>query len=1155
MNVKANVANISGGDVTVYISGDYNKNKQYLFNPHITELHMVNNEVGALWNPTMEELPKTLNASIMKQAKVGILYDGWIDEECRGPYKPHGAVRYAETLGYDIYARNGERYTNGKYVVDGGYMENSDPISYAWAIMHIYMALGIEKVDVTATTQPVPKGYDINQSPIVQALTMPMTEPYLKDGITKVSATRTNPDEYLALAKVDAVPSAQGVGNLSVADFCTLVAGLMHTYGEPVMTDQETYMLLEAYGRTLPYGLPDNQLESIKYLLARGVIDNTLDWRSDITFDQAATILMRIKDKGSRLTFKDIKLTTDPKLLQLGYYPTTVSAIQAPITVLNSSPSYASYTKYDYFVQCVPGLEFRSQSGYLSTPFICNGVDNADGVLEGTEYLGVTTIDNMKFYHFRADMKLDTVAPSGAVYINTAIADDTPYMYELPNEGNKGGIYLFSGSVGATTEGTISSWVWEPLDSERLTAPSEYCDYARKSKDIETSKTQTSILNALDYGFTIQVYSDDLSKVSCVDAKGKTITLDKIKSETALQNNIKIKPEQNISKYANFMVSGCSNKQALTDVFKCNSGSAIKKFPALSRANDRYLVPIDYLKALGVVWNFSKTGDSSYYIGIKSMDSGENSKASSKDTIMGNGTDLMPQYTDVYIGESRDSSYVIRGTQLTLYPADTPIVYELNDGYYVDYSAILGVQKAVSFKTDDKGAVSLSEGSQLSNVGMSLVYTVNNIKDRNTPDHEWIPIVDVKDSTGKSEPYIYAPITYPLANWLVVDNQIDMRNGVFSFYPTSGNGTKSDGAQALRDYLGVELGDSHWGVTQKTGAALVSMSVTGDFNLDKDVKYEDLLYCKDLNAYLIKPTKLKAGATFDSFKSSDHLTSIVQTSNGKLEDWNNNLYQVNGKWSSNYRIKLDDSTTRDIAKWVGDSFPESNDAGGRTDWIPAPVGVPGLVGFGTPASDKSIGKSSVAIYSGSACLSQLAPGLSRKYVVEGEPAGTAIQYAIIHATPTKTWVQSAGFKFRYLVDSPLGSGKGVKPSLVKGGAEGSFDWDQFFKDVGLQNADDWLTISIIAVLNIFPRLLMFLMFILMALAMIADVKPWQLFCDRIVDPYKIITMGRQNVHTIKVKMVFLYSLIALCMFGLFQNGTILNVIAWIARAVTGIIRR
>lgn len=158
-------------------------------------------------------------------------------------------------------------------------------------------------------------------------------------------------------------------------------------------------------------------------------------------------------------------------------------------------------------------------------------------------------------------------------------------------------------------------------------------------------------------------------------------------------------------------------------------------------------------------------------------------------------------------------------------------------------------------------------------------------------------------------------------------------------------------------------------------------------------------------------------------------------------------------------------------------------------------------------------------------------------------------------TPSKTWVQTCGFTFEFLAGSPLGEPAPTKPRLDAGGASAGFDWEQFFHDIGIQNADDWLTIAIIAVLNILPRIFMFAFIILMGLSLIANVKPWQAFCDSVFDPYKLLTFGRQDVHTIKLKMVILYSIIALALFGLFQNGIILEVIAWVARAVTGILSR
>ena len=64
---------------------------------------------------------------------------------------------------------------------------------------------------------------------------------------------------------------------------------------------------------------------------------------SIITFEDASTILMRIKDKDSRLTFKEIHLTTDVGLLAKGYYPTTVSTYSSPIELTDQFTGYAGH--------------------------------------------------------------------------------------------------------------------------------------------------------------------------------------------------------------------------------------------------------------------------------------------------------------------------------------------------------------------------------------------------------------------------------------------------------------------------------------------------------------------------------------------------------------------------------------------------------------------------------------------------------------------------------------------------------------------------------------------------------------------------------------------------------------------------------------------
>jgi hypothetical protein len=138
---------------------------------------------------------------------------------------------------------------------------------------------------------------------------------------------------------------------------------------------------------------------------------------------------------------------------------------------------------------------------------------------------------------------------------------------------------------------------------------------------------------------------------------------------------------------------------------------------------------------------------------------------------------------------------------------------------------------------------------------------------------------------------------------------------------------------------------------------------------------------------------------------------------------------------------------------------------------------------------------------------------------------------------------------------PLGEEEAKKPGTTTGVFKSPFDFDNFSFASFLRALDDGITVSVIFILNLLPRFFMFLFIILMALACIARAPFWRKFCANVFDPYKVITAGRQTCETIELVPLFICSLIALALFGIFQNGLILDVIGWIVRAVTGILSR
>lgn len=86
-----------------------------------------------------------------------------------------------------------------------------------------------------------------------------------------------------------------------------------------------------------------------------------------------------------------------------------------------------------------------------------------------------------------------------------------------------------------------------------------------------------------------------------------------------------------------------------------------------------------------------------------------------------------------------------------------------------------------------------------------------------------------------------------------------------------------------------------------------------------------------------------------------------------------------------------------------------------------------------------------------------------------------------------------------------------------------------------------VAVAMVLVLNIMPRIALFLFLLLIMLGVIQNVKFWQMFCDRVFDVYKFLTFGRYDIHTFRQSRMFVHSIIAMAIFALFMDGTIIHV--------------
>lgn len=213
----------------------------------------------------------------------------------------------------------------------------ANDITYLDAVTVLYKALGQEQTTLQGLYSRDPN-LEVESSPLAKSL--PGVVDNWEGYNYYVFATRSNPISYdLDAGEVNynytywrkAVNS--GVVNyklrdepISAIDFCTLAMKMMIAFGEPEMTDNEIYTLLQVYGSYYPIQLGENCADAWAYLKARGIItDNNFPelYTASLTREQLLDMCARIKNPDLRATYKNIQLaiTLDDVAVDRGIYP------------------------------------------------------------------------------------------------------------------------------------------------------------------------------------------------------------------------------------------------------------------------------------------------------------------------------------------------------------------------------------------------------------------------------------------------------------------------------------------------------------------------------------------------------------------------------------------------------------------------------------------------------------------------------------------------------------------------------------------------------------------------------------------------------------------------------------------------------------------
>ncbi len=1232
-------------DIIVY--GDYYKENEQ-FNPKVGELYSGNYSMACkdlcLWAPKLSELPDWFQSQVLHDYGYAALYTGFMEMDNIYGKKPYGTTRIGETLGYDVYAANGEWFDRDmgnkgdlrNYTPSGvTILSDTDAVTPTWALINSYRAVGKELYafgvapvpqvndEGKLITNPVISAvcgpnkltnglWDVNKSPVISALSGNIEVNFSGGNypVVLIYSSRTDPECYLKQAETDALEfDLHNETTISCADFCKLVADLMHAYGEPVITEMEEYMLLEAYGRKLPYDLFPAQLDSVKYLIVRGIIDGTdelatmsdgaWDWSSPINFEQAATILMRVKDKGSRLTFKEFQLTTDLSLLKQGFYPVDVVLDQT--TEMDESPleylPAAQSTHYDYLVRrsdnralfLSSNEEAVAGSGVKveTAPHVSASSMDPDKRLPDSYFRGRT---NDGWYWFQIPIGVE-----GNVFLNTShAADDDPPQYTLEVGGGR---YILNGtSAGRVPFSETDSQSYVDVDrflastmEANVQTAAEQADRNRVcayvitvSKELLQSEKNRSLTwgdpsvkhsnagsgdaSAEDFPFfhSLPRWSEANPTVEPATAWVKQGDPEpKYKAETGYTECKLYRSYQSAnSAYLTFVVSAdeaitADMARVALNLSKLQGGaigdqSPAKAVRAYGRLGKEYMVSVSYLKAQGAISLFDDWGNGKYFM---SVSTGSTSNVGCPDI-------------DVYIDCNRRSgSMVVWGSTAYIYDVDELVINRMKDDYYINLTAIDGKLEHTSMEMEgDAGVVIHAIPAKY-----TRYRTVHASGEGEAYLAPLIPTDPEVEYTDGTQYYMNLMYQNKVSNYICV---YDMRSVnpapvVYTLYETGKKVTdaESDKSRALFEAtFGVSFPSNSIYYKRTEGAPEALIGIDGELiaPITGDARPE-LLYSPN-GVTLAKvedwPDNITADGTilelWDWMEAQGYPV-VPYISEGVvhydcLTNWA--VSGSNGRTPVYIEATTSDRTRTDsIRAYKKDTIstvPTNlyGTVGKGTSYKFQPCGLPALVANFTV----TIGKDNYTELAKGALVQELYFGCDKSgYLKDAKPKFETTAY-ITHYSGTVLSMQVYNGEITFDPDV-INIGDQTAPGWTSGEANKITDWLNWLKDAKLEDAEDVLTIAIIAVLQWLPRLFMFIFFLLMGLSMIATMKPWVIFCDRYFDPYKFLTAGRMDVHTIEIKKVVLCSMIALVLFGFFQNGLILDIIAWCARAVTGILNR
>lgn len=1068
-----------------------------------------------------------------------------------------------------------------------------------------------------------------------------------------VFVTRTNPSLYWKQAVYDGIvldaeaftgnPNADNSSAKStivtLADFCNYAYNIMNIYGEPVMTAGERSILLQLYGTVVPYSACPAEAKAIETFIAKGIISpeddqQYLNWNSEIDPGYMLTLLMRIADIDARTTYKDVQITLDASLIDEGYYQANLTLEPSSVIEFTQASGIARTTNYYDYQLSAKEFERLSKSFntnnvslelFIPTHLAIVGPDGTAFPITtqvtpytkkvySKDYPGVSYVQSS--YDAGTDGPLMQFAVSDGMQdgylklrivafdIQDLLHGDGMYYFTLINDKGQlasdyfkvkpgGGTYYESGSRN------------DYYDDELLTDSDTSIEYSNADEiqqiidlykeDPEKAKKEAdelisnygpswttaeieAILEAAsggtplaagDYVYLMQIRSGQEDNISVKSKSGDSKSLKDILAGTEVDGMFYVDPNNTndlaFKKVSDlwYQVYNGETSGDLKERIRTTSGNLDTRV-AFCKEEEELLVSTKYLI------------ESDYIV--------------REPTVVGEVLEFSTNYSNIYL--DRENKRVVVGACVyDVRNLDSDEIWrKMEDGYFVNFRAVLGwTGDYLVFKTDEGNiSVSVTSGDKYnpytfpirlnsilgdSSTGVRLPGTVG--------DSVYIQGNNAMRGYGNDNG---VPMTsmYPFANYFVymhpetADGRSDyIQDWLFVFKPkdvkVNGNKVEYDdsASRSKLSEVGLEVKNlsddiTVWAYplnhTKKDGMPYemswtkeYGYTYTPDSNITSSADFyanyfdtsavlkgkdrpscvlpymliDNTVHCLNYNVYYTQDAgednKLDYGTTPISvlFEDTSGFLSVLQKGllafKNIVIDTDEHAGITMFPAVTSPALWFVDRVERDL-----ESIKRATSNGAKAYWGTSPITFKNVNGetrlkIGSVDLTDKLGKQTYMVLRDT----------SKKHGQVGT------WYSVSSLTQMGFDKNNSDIDSDEIITGPSAGELSSKTDII--------DWDEFTASRLMETGEIAIAVAMVLVLNIMPRIALFLFLLLIMLGVIQNVKFWQMFCDRVFDVYKFLTFGRYDVHTFRQSRMFIHSIIAMAIFALFMDGTIIHV--------------